>query len=55
MEASVQSALRRLLGKESDPLKSFNDIRYTPFAFTIDAPDQIFDDAFLMGSGRLKR
>lgn len=45
----VQSALRRLFGDQSEQLKAFNAVRYTPPISTNVTPDSVFDSAFMNG------
>lgn len=46
---NVQSALRRLYGAESEQLKAFNKIYYSPVALTNLTPDSAFERAFMSG------
>ncbi len=48
-DRSVQTALRRMLGEDSDHLKAFRDVVYVPLAFTNSTPDSVFDKWFMDG------
>lgn len=50
----VETALRRSFGDNSDHLREFKGVRYTPVVFTDGSPDSLWVDCFLDGMTHAK-